>query len=71
MNFKGIEGSVIPIEVDFSHSVYKIKGMIGSSQGVPRDQLSLVYKGKTLLDSHTLNDYQIKADSVLYFYSSK
>ena len=71
VNFKGIEGTVIPVVVDFSDSVYKLKGRIESVQGVPRDTLSIMYKGKALHDSQSLDDYKIKADEVLYFYTSK
>ena len=59
---KTIMGGTIAVDVDPSDTVKDLKAKIQDKQGVPVNQQRLVFNGKVLEDSHTLEDCSIQKD---------
>jgi len=58
-------GQVIALAVDKGDSIEKVKEKIQEKEGLPSDQIRLIYAQKELKDGHTLSDYKIPGDSTL------
>ncbi len=66
LNIKTLSGHSIQIEVAFNDTVMRVKELIEESQGIPSQQQRLIYQGKTMADSLTINDYGLKNRDTLH-----
>ena len=60
---KTLNGKTIAVDVDSSDSVESVKQMMQDREGVPVEQMRLVYGGKQLEDGRSLADYDIQSES--------
>ena len=62
---KTLTGKEIPLIVDPSLTIQKLKCEIQDKEGVPSDQQRIIFAGAQLEDSRTLASYNIKTNSNL------
>jgi len=63
---KTLQGKNITLEVQDGDTVESIKKKITDIEGIPVDQMRLVFNGKQLEDVNTIQDYGIEADSTVH-----
>jgi len=63
---RSLTGKSIKFQVTPGTTISKLKHQIQNSQGVPSNEQRLIFAGKQLEDSNTLNDYNITKDSTLH-----
>ena len=63
---KAFTGKSMLLNVEPTDHIEDIKTMIQDKEGIPRDQLRLIYGGKQLEDRNTLQDYSIQIYSTLH-----
>ena len=63
---KTLEDKTITLEVEPGDAIENVKGKIQGKEGIAPDRQSLIYDGTTLEDGHTLADYGIQKDAVVY-----
>jgi len=59
-------GKSIPLDVKYGNTVSELKAMIQDSEGIPPDQMRIIFLGKQLEDGRTLSDYNISAGSEVH-----
>jgi ubiquitin C len=63
---KTLQGKTITIDVNDGDSIESVKKKITDIEGIPVDQMRLVFNGKQLEDANTIQDYGIEADSTVH-----
>lgn len=68
ISVKILKGGECDIEVSATASVNRVKEIVAQQLRIPVDQQRLVFKGKTLLDSDNLCDYNIVEGNKLHLF---
>lgn len=63
---KTITNRSITLNVESSTKISEVKELINNKEGIPVQEIRLLYSGKQLEDTHTLNDYNIQNESTLH-----
>jgi uncharacterized ubiquitin-like protein YukD len=68
ISVKILKGGECDIEVSATESIISVKQIVAEQLRIPVDQQRLVFKGKTLLDSELLCDYNIVEGNKLHLF---
>jgi len=63
---KTLQGKNITLEVNDGDTIESVKKKITDIEGIPVEQMRLVFNGKQLEDANTIQDYGIEADSTVH-----
>ena len=62
---KTLKGKIITLNVESSDNIYYIKSLIHLCEKIPSKQQRLIFEGKELEDSKTIDNYNIRKESTL------
>ena len=63
---KSLTGKIITINVEISSSIFNVKEIISEKEGIPIDQLRIIFSGKQLQDNHTVEYCNIQNESTIH-----
>lgn len=61
-----LTGKTITLEMELSVTVETVKQRVQDKEGIPPDQVHLLFGGRKMEDSHTLADYDVQNGSELH-----
>jgi len=65
LSVKTLAGKTVTVEVEEGETIGDIKAKIQDKEGIPPKEQRLIFGGKQLDDRKTLQQYDIKEDSVI------
>lgn len=62
-----VSGNIVEVHgLQPGTTIKELKGIIKEQHGLPEDEQSFVFAGMQLQDAHTLEDYSISDESLIY-----
>lgn len=62
---KALTGKVVTLEVEALDTIMQVKEKYFAKEGVPVEQLRLIFAGKQLEDDKTLSFYNVQSDATI------
>ena len=59
-------GKKIPYTIESGWSTLRIKELLQEKEGIDQEQIRLIYGGKQMEDSRTIDSYEIQAGSTIH-----
>lgn len=66
VTFKLLSGKTFVLYVEPWDSVESVQTRVAEQEGIPFDEIRLIFAGKTIEDGRTLADYNVQRDSTIH-----
>jgi len=65
VNIKTLSGRKLALDLDTQQKVIEVKETLQSKEGIPKEQIRLIYKGKVMNDEMTIEESNVAAGETL------
>ncbi len=65
VNIKTLSGRKLALDLDTKQKVIEVKETLQAKEGIPKDQIRLIYKGKVMNDEMTIEESNVAAGETL------